>query len=424
MVRRRHVFHIAGYDPIGANWFRLFKRELAKFARTWSVSPVVSDLTPQAAASNAKWKVTTSAPNWRVEAVYELLLWDDIVLSDFARPMPQRLARSSLAFFNIVMSGTAFRYFKANWQYAIFFLFPFLLLAAFGAVAIATAYSIVNWAALSFILSVLLMVALSLALFVLLLRWPGRRLGLQQALDDWIFSYDYAYSRRPDVAARVERFAERLVARVRAGEVDEILIVGHSMGATVGLETMTRALALDPEIGRRGPSVCLLTVGSTIPKFSLHPAGRRFHRHAVALSQDQSVAWAEYHARSDAISFYKFDPVTLSRFYGDPISGKPLRRRVRIQHMLTARTYWRYRLKFMRIHYQFVMANERRSTYDYFMMVCGPIPFARSVLAPFGPAELIADDGALIDPDAPVPAMPQANAAASSAELRRGAEAQ
>jgi hypothetical protein len=70
------------------------------------------------------------------------------------------------------------------------------------------------------------------------------------------------------------------------------------------------------------------------------------------------------------------------------------------------------------------MANERRSTYDYFMMVCGPIPFARSVLAPFGPAELIADDGALIDPDAPVPAMPQANAAASSAELRRGAEAQ
>jgi hypothetical protein len=52
----------------------------------------------------------------------------------------------------------------------------------------------------------------------------------------------------------------------------------------------------------------------------------------------------------------------------------------------------------MRLHYQFVMANERRSTYDYFMMVCGPIPFARSTVAPSGPVELIASDGALIDP--------------------------
>jgi hypothetical protein len=74
--------------------------------------------------------------------------------------------------------------------------------------------------------------------------------------------------------------------------------------------------------------------------------------------------------------------------------------------MLTTRTYWRYRLRFMRLHYQFVMANERRSTYDYFMMVCGLIPFARSVLAPTGPVELIASDGVLIDPVAPIRLMP------------------
>jgi hypothetical protein len=147
-------------------------------------------------------------------------------------------------------------------------------------------------------------------------------------------------------------------------------------------------------------------VGSTIPKFSLHPAGERFRRHAARLASEPSVSWAEYHARSDAISFYKFDPVTLSRFYGDPVRGKPLLRRVWIQQMLTRGTYWRYRLKFMRLHYQFVMANELRSTYDYFMMVCGPIPFARFVLTPTGPVELIGSDGALLDPRAPVPVMP------------------
>jgi hypothetical protein len=40
------------------------------------------------------------------------------------------------------------------------------------------------------------------------------------------------------------------------------------------------------------------------------------------------------------------------------------------------------------------------------MMVCGPMPFSRSVLAPTGPVELIASDGALIDSLAPVSLMP------------------
>jgi hypothetical protein len=68
----------------------------------------------------------------------------------------------------------------------------------------------------------------------------------------------------------------------------------------------------------------------------------------------------------------------------------------------------------MRLHYQFLMANELRSTYDYFMMVCGPIPFARSVLAAKGPAELIASDGSFIDPGSPIPVMPPASATAAA----------
>ena len=28
----------------------------------------------------------------------------------------------------------------------------------------------------------------------------------------------------------------------------------------------------------------------------------------------------------------------------------------------------------MRVHHQFVMANERRTDYDFYMMGCGPVP--------------------------------------------------
>ena len=74
--------------------------------------------------------------------------------------------------------------------------------------------------------------------------------------------------------------------------------------------------------------------------------------------------------------------------------------------MLTRRSYWRKRLRFMRLHYQFLMANELRSTYDFFMMVCGPIPFGRAVRAPTGPVEFIAADGAFLNPDRPTETMP------------------
>jgi pimeloyl-ACP methyl ester carboxylesterase len=413
MIRRRYVYHLCGYGPIGAGWYRVFKRELPTFARTWNLSSQVSEPSLDPATSGPHWQATTSAANWRVETGYGMLVWDDIILSDFARPTTGRLARSTLAFVDFMLTGSAARYFKANWQYGLFFLFPFVLLLGFLVVAMVIAYHLAGLLLSSYALQLALMVPLGAAIFLILLRWPGQRWSVLHGLDDWIFSWEYAHDRRPDVEARVDRFAQALVARARDAAVDEIVVLGHSMGSTLAVEVVARALEIDPNLGRHGPAVCLLTVGSTIPKFALHPAGERFRRHAEQIVAEPAIAWAEYQARSDLISFYKFDPVKLSRFYGDPMRGKPLMRRVWIQDMLTPRSYWRLRLKFkiMRMHHQFVMANERRSTYDYFMMVCGPIPFNRCTLSPTGPVELIASDGALIDqPASPVLATSASNA--------------
>jgi hypothetical protein len=50
----------------------------------------------------------------------------------------------------------------------------------------------------------------------------------------------------------------------------------------------------------------------------------------------------------------------------------------------------------MRLHYQFVMANAQRATYDYFMIACGPLPLRATARAANGPRDLIAADGAVI----------------------------
>ena len=42
--------------------------------------------------------------------------------------------------------------------------------------------------------------------------------------------------------------------------------------------------------------------------------------------------------------------------------------------MLSGEFYRRIRFHFFRLHFQFIMANDQRAPYDYFMLVGGPVP--------------------------------------------------
>jgi hypothetical protein len=394
MIARRHVFHVAGYDPYDiAAQHRRFQRELAKFATTWNVAASASDMMQD--ADVVAWTATARGPNWAVETTFEPLDWHDIVCADLAGPALPRLAAGAAVFADFILSGTFARYFAARYRYAYFFLVPFVDVVLFAVAGALAGYALAGLV-LGGLARAAAAIAIAVALFWILMRWPGRRWRVEQGLADWIFARDYMRGRRPDIEARLDRFAERLVARARAGTADEIVIVGHSLGATLVVDLVTRALARDPDFARRGSAVVVLTIGATIPKIALHPGGARLRGCAESVAREPDIFWVEYQARDDAISFYKFHPVTLREIgpAGDP--APPLVRRVQFHEMMTAADFRRYRLSFMRLHYQFVMANARRATYDYFMICCGPLSLRTIGRAANGPLELIAADGSLI----------------------------
>jgi pimeloyl-ACP methyl ester carboxylesterase len=226
------------------------------------------------------------------------------------------------------------------------------------------------------------------------MRWPGQRWRIAQALADWIFAREYMLGRRPDIDILLDRFADRLIARARAADCDELIVVGHSLGATMAVHMIARALERDPELARHGPAICLLTVGATIPKLALHPAASLLRDRIQRVAQAPGIAWTEYQARRDPISFYKFDPVTLRPFEANAPGRKPRIVLVGLKDMLTDDSYQRHKLNHMRLHYQFVMGNEQRAIYDYFMLIGGPAPFAFLSECPQGALEVFAADGA------------------------------
>ncbi len=142
----------------------------------------------------------------------------------------------------------------------------------------------------------------------------------------------------------------------------------------------------------------MLTIGATIPKLALHPRGGWVREASRRVAAEPSLPWAEFQARDDIISFHKFHPVELERFNDVNDGSPPVIRRVQIHQMLSEAAFRRYRFDFMRLHYQFVMANERRALYDYFMLICGPAPFWQTVNQANGSVDLYAADGSLRDP--------------------------
>jgi hypothetical protein len=67
---------------------------------------------------------------------------------------------------------------------------------------------------------------------------------------------------------------------------------------------------------------------------------------------------------------------------------------VRFREIIKPENYNLFRCKFFRVHFQFVMANEEPYAYDFFMIVCGPIPLRERMAEPEAALEVATGNAA------------------------------
>jgi hypothetical protein len=387
-VAKRLVFHIGGYDPTTppASAQRRFVREIERFQRTWTVEAIVDDL--RDSADQTQWNVTTTGPNWQVETDYHLVRWDDVIDGFSRRSIGSRVPLGLLAFLDFVLAGTLWRYLLSNWRYAFFFLYPFVM---FG-LLIAAAF-LIGVFAFKITRSIPVATGGGLFGFAAVLAGPWRWLHLGDLFDDWIFSREYIRCGNSEIGQRLDRLAAELVAAASKSAADEILVIGHSLGAVLAVDLLDRALKLDPALGRNKIPVTFLSVGSSILKIGLHPKAIRFRTTLERVAKSRAIFWGDYQALTDLLNFYKSRPMAEM---GLSTENEPIVRVVRLSQMLDHEMYQRIRLNFFRLHCQFVSGNDRRTSYDYFMLTCGPVSAKSQTLAPDGALSMIGDDGARI----------------------------
>lgn len=387
-AHRRHVIYVPGYDPRGvAHYYRLFRAELGRFRDLHGLRVCVSRPSGTDEATSTRWTITTEGAGWEVVTTYELLRWDDVVRADAARGPATKIARAALVLARFLADGTYARLAAAHWRFAAFVAYPYLvglvllLGAALGGAAAAALVTALGGA---LPIAAAAGIAAGLAAFVAAMRRTEARTYMLYLFDDIVSTDEFARGRRPDWEARLDAFACRLVAAAQAAEADEVMVVGHSSGSFLAVDVMARALARDAALGRHGPRLSLVTLGSNLPFLGFNPAGRWFHDKLRRVVGEADLTWLDVQSRKDVMSFHPFDQAA---GHGIEVAAPNLRTwSVRFRDVLRPENYRRFRWRFFRVHFQYLMANERRAAYDYFLMVCGPRPLAEIAgdIAPAG----------------------------------------
>lgn len=368
---RRRVFYIPGFDPFPARRYREIYR--SEGARQAAISGYALTLGAKGADTPGfGWTVTTDTGGAPAQAEVEVLVWDDIVQ---ARMQP------GLIGIYWTMLHTIWVYFStgATWGLIRVRIGPFiagfypvtilLAQAALAVLALGLAWWAVAWAGGGAWMAHLGGAALGLGAAWAVLD-AGRR--LDGRLYARYLMFELAQSARhrgafgADLDARLSDFADR-VAAAWAGDWDEVLVVGHSSGATLAVAVCAAARARAPQ---DGPARALLTLGQVMPLHSFLPRASALRRDLKALSLADDLTWVDVSAPGDGGSFALADPVAISGVR-PPGARWPRIVSAAFRQRLAPDSFRRLRWRFYALHFQYLRAFERPGDYDYFQITAG-----------------------------------------------------
>lgn len=362
-VRRRHVFFVGGFDPKGGGWYHgLFRKEAERQGAMtgWRFAVSARERGPE---GNARWSVHAECPHGTTETYWEHVRIDDIVRAQWPRSAADVL-RAGLATYAMVLAAP--RQLLRAWRAAPRTLLALALPAAFW-VAVLLASLAIGWATLRLLPFSGLAVVAGAGVLAGALAWE-RRLHTSWLLRIHRFAHDCAADRVPGLRARIDALAARIAQRCADPTLDEVLVVGFSVGSFLAASAVARAL---PPNGTVPSRLSLLTLGNCIPLLGLMPQAHGFRDELRQLSRARTLRWSDFSAPADWGSFALVDPLALC--LGARAGTGALRlASPRFHTLFSPSAYRRLRRDKRRMHLQYLMAGERAGDYDFFALTAGP----------------------------------------------------
>jgi len=369
-VRKRHVFYFSGFDPRGpAHYHTLYGEQAKLHAPLNGLDLTIGKRRRVGKLANA-WTVTADG----CETEYEFLRWDDIIRNRWPKNEWQLLKSAVPVYWVFLKANLVGQLLKIAWPSALTVSYPIIaflgLLLAGALLAVAVGFFLPFYAGLPLAAGILIGT-------IFLGRWLDERFRSFWLLRVYGAMQPWAYGKIPELDARIQEFADHIAERIRGSDADEILVVGHSVGTILTVPLVVELLKRVPDLGVRGPAFGLVSLGNCLPLVSLLPGSAKLREDLKTVATAPGVRWLDFSARRDGASVTQVDPLTVSGISRPPgIPVRPQQFPVRIVKMFPPDVYAVIKKDIFRIHFQYIMAGELLTDYDFFAITAGPLSLA------------------------------------------------
>ncbi len=376
-VKRRRVFYVPGYDPIHPRRYRELYR--SEGAAQESISGYEITLSPKTGAGNYGWDVNSRIDDAEVSAGIEVLVWSDIVRGSMETNIPGTYVQLVRTSWTYIASGALRRLMWLRKGPVIAALYPIVMLSlqliasvflggllGSGLRGLAAALSLpVSVGQLLYFLAIVATVFFGTRWF----KSKDAKIYAYYLMHDYAYSAHYGGANPPELEERMSQFGD-MIADALQDDLDEVLVVGHSSGAHLGVSILAD-LVRQGRVPKQGPDLGFLTLGQVVPMVSFLPKAYRLRADLQYLSTRDELAWVDVTAPGDGCSFALCDPVAVSGV-ATKDQKWPLVFSAAFSQSLTPETWKVMRRRYFRLHFQYLCAFDRPRDYDYFQITAGP----------------------------------------------------
>jgi len=365
-VRRRKVFYLPGYDPFPPRRYReMYRTEGRKQA---DISGYRLDVV--GVPGGAGWSVRFVEEGTTVETEIEVLVWSDLVQGSMSGGLWRSYAALARVVWIYLATGTLWRLTRLRKGPVLAALYPVVMLLLQLGLALGAAAQCI---ALVPVLGGDLALGLVVFLGILYAGYRADRLLYAHYLmRDYAYAAGLGGAYPPPLQERLAGFADRL-AEAAAADVDEVLLVGHSSGAYLGVSVLAALVRQGRLEGRT--AVGFLSLGHVTPMVSALPGADALRDDLAVLGHQRTIFWLDVTAPGDGCAFALCDPVAVSGVARSDQTG-PRLISARFSETLSPERWARLRRRYYRLHFQYLHAFDRPGDYDYFRITAGPMTLA------------------------------------------------
>lgn len=373
-VRRRRVFYIPGFDPYPPRRYREFYRKEGADQARYSGYRI-----NLRGAGPAAWEVDAVVEDQEVSARVDVLVWSDIVNASMDQGICATYIQMCRTAWIYIGSGALFRLMRLRRGPVIAALYPvaFLLLQLLMAATLVGLIGFIGYELLPMSIAwvSLLLGAVAGAVLMRAGRRLDNRILAYYLMHDYAFSAELRGAYPAALEERIRQFEDQIAEAMGDPETDEVLIVGHSSGAYLGVSVLADLLR-DGRLEQSKAAVGFLSLGQVVPMVSFLPKADRLRRDLHDLCKTDALAWVDITALGDGCAFALCDPVAVSGVA--PAEGQrwPLVISAAFSRTLGADQWKRLRRAWFRLHFQYLYALPHAEDYDYFRVTAGPLTLA------------------------------------------------